>query len=269
MLCRKLNRRYIAYGFISLNLSDRVTKDTETAKNADLSVVREESGWDRVKSVFKKSEYEEISLELQSILQVACLSSFAGAVYGGFLYSRQAYMDFIRNNQATLFTNHIEAKKKLQDKVTLGFAKGAFRWGWRLTLFCTTYMTVSTFVSTYRNKHGILEHVIAGATSGFLYQLQVGPKAWIVGAGLGVFLGAIGGSCTLALLKLSGMTMEETRYWQNKWKSPRLEKYKKEYRKFLAEEDHQLIKERDAKFKSGEGLDLEVKSEVTDKEIKK
>lgn len=48
-------------------------------------------------------------------------------------------MDFIESNQATAFENHLDAKKKLQDKVTLGFAKNAFRFGWRLALFTTSY----------------------------------------------------------------------------------------------------------------------------------
>lgn len=62
-----------------------------------------------------------------------------GAVYGGVLGSRKSYMDFMERNQATAFENHLDAKRKLQDQVTTGFAKNAFRFGWRLGLFTTSY----------------------------------------------------------------------------------------------------------------------------------
>lgn len=33
-----------------------------------------------------------------------------GAVYGGIIQSRKAYMDFMENNQATAFKSHLDAK---------------------------------------------------------------------------------------------------------------------------------------------------------------
>lgn len=33
-----------------------------------------------------------------------------GAVYGGFIKSRLAYLDFMENNQATAFKSHFDAK---------------------------------------------------------------------------------------------------------------------------------------------------------------
>lgn len=88
-----------------------------------------------------------------------------GAVYGGFIHSRLAYLNFMDNNQATAFKSHFDAKvkpvstcpelrvhpilsiyrdsssqKKLQDLVTINFAKGAFKWGWRLGLFTSAYV---------------------------------------------------------------------------------------------------------------------------------
>lgn len=38
------------------------------------------------------------------------MSLFVGACYGGVLHSRGAYVDFIKNNQATVFHDHLEAK---------------------------------------------------------------------------------------------------------------------------------------------------------------
>lgn len=62
-----------------------------------------------------------------------------GVVYGGFLGSRKSYFEFMDRNQASSFESHLDAKRKLQDKVTIGFAKNAFRFGWRLGLFTTSY----------------------------------------------------------------------------------------------------------------------------------
>lgn len=67
------------------------------------------------------------------------LPHLSGSVYGGFLGSRKAYFDFLDRNQATAFESHLDAKRKLQDAVTVNFAKNAFRFGWRLALFTTSY----------------------------------------------------------------------------------------------------------------------------------
>lgn len=56
------------------------------------------------------SEFGEVSDEVTIITQTAMLSSFVGLVYGGFINSRTAYMDFMRQNTASSFTSHFEAK---------------------------------------------------------------------------------------------------------------------------------------------------------------
>lgn len=56
------------------------------------------------------SEFGGISYELSSILQVASLSLFMGGLYGGISYSKEAYIEFIKNNQATAFKSHLDAK---------------------------------------------------------------------------------------------------------------------------------------------------------------
>lgn len=91
-----------------------------------------------IENVF--SEFNEISPELNSILNVGFLSTVVGAIYGGIMDSKEAYINFMKNNQATAFKTHLEAKRKLQDAVTLNFAKGAVKWGWRLSIFCTTFV---------------------------------------------------------------------------------------------------------------------------------
>lgn len=48
------------------------------------------------------------------------MSAFIGALYGGVLSSRIAYMDFISNNQATTFRDHFEAKVRYEICIRFG-----------------------------------------------------------------------------------------------------------------------------------------------------
>lgn len=42
-------------------------------------------------------------------------------------------------------------------QVTVGFGRGAFMWGWRLGLFCSTFMLFTTSIATYRGKSSVVE----------------------------------------------------------------------------------------------------------------
>lgn len=108
------------------------------------------------------SEFGSMSKELSSICQSSFLGMFCGSLYGGMIRSRMSYIDFMENNQATAFKSHFDAKvcreccaiynsksktelaplsqKKLQDKISISFARGAWRYGWRLGLFTTSYV---------------------------------------------------------------------------------------------------------------------------------
>lgn len=63
------------------------------------------------------SEFGGLNPELSSITQVAWLSIFVGAIYGGINNSKEAYLDFIKNNQATAFSNHMDAKASINYKI--------------------------------------------------------------------------------------------------------------------------------------------------------
>lgn len=51
-----------------------------------------------------------MSAEINSIYQTAFMGFLGGSVYGGFLKSRLAYLEFMENNQATSFKSHFDAK---------------------------------------------------------------------------------------------------------------------------------------------------------------
>ncbi|XP_041976650.1 RPII140-upstream gene protein [Aricia agestis] len=171
----------------------------------------EKTGWERVKDMFKKNEFDEPSKELHTIGQATTFGLFLGAMFGGVVKSRHAYITFIENNQATIFHSTKEAQKKLQDQVTLSFAKGAYHWGWRLGLFSGMFSFIATSISVYRDDSTIVEYVIAGAMTGALYKANLGTAAMLVGGLLGGVLSTVGGLVILGLLKISGLSMAEIR----------------------------------------------------------
>ncbi|CAD6992787.1 RPII140-upstream gene protein [Ceratitis capitata] len=202
--------------------NDALSKDTKTYKaylqnKPDLN----ETGWDRLKDMFKIDEFGSISSELNSIYQAGFLGFLFGAIYGGVIQSRNAYLNFMESNQATAFKSHLDAKRKLQDAVTVSFAKGGFKWGWRIGLFTTSYYGIITCVSVYRGKSSIYEYVGAGLITGSLYKMSLGLRGMAAGGIIGGVLGSVAGVASLALLYASGTSMEEIRYWQYKWRIDR------------------------------------------------
>lgn len=88
------------------------------------------------------SDDGRISPELNSINQAGFFGMIIGGLWGGYLQSRITYLNYMENNQASVFENHLDAKRHLQTHMTMGFAKGAFRLAWRVTLFTTTFVYV-------------------------------------------------------------------------------------------------------------------------------
>ncbi|XP_014258555.1 RPII140-upstream gene protein isoform X2 [Cimex lectularius] len=203
-------------------------------------------GWARVKNVFTKDEFGNLSPEMVTILQTAFLSAFFGAFYGGFTHSREAYLRFIERNDATKFVDHFEAKKKLQDTVTMGFAKGAMKWGWRIASFSSIYMTSVTLFSAYRGEMKLLDFVTAGILAGGLYRANHGFRGVMVGSCIGTFLGLFAGSLSVAMLKLSGTNYDDIYAWNYENINIRNRKFAERLKtKFQGEENTKLLEEHD------------------------
>ena len=67
----------------------------------------------------------------------------------------------------------------------------------------------------------MVEYITAGAVTGALYKFNLGLKGMTAGMLVGGALGTVAGGITLLILRTTGMTMEEARYWQYKWRSNR------------------------------------------------
>lgn len=85
------------------------------------------------------SESGTISPELNSIYTIGFGGMFVGGIYGGILQAKIANWNFRETNEATLYDSSLAAKRMLQNETTVGFAKGAFRWGWRCGVFCLAF----------------------------------------------------------------------------------------------------------------------------------
>lgn len=187
------------------------------AEQANLHV-QNETGWDRLKAIFETDEFSSISPELDNVLSAGAAGLFAGMFIGGIPASKIEYEDFISRNKAATFENHFEAKSKMQFSVTKAMAQGGWRVGWRLALFTGTFTFFTTAVATYRNKSSVFEYSAGGLLAGSTYKLPMGPKAMISGGLAGAAMGTVAGVLTVGIMKLSGTTAEDLRYWKKGWK---------------------------------------------------
>ncbi|XP_073951118.1 RPII140-upstream gene protein [Choristoneura fumiferana] len=219
-----------------------------------------ETGRDRLKKMFYRNEYDEVSPELRTVVQSGLCGVFFGACMGGFAKSRDAYLYFIENNQATIFQTTMEAKKKLQDYVMIGFAKGAYHWGWRLGIFTGTFSLIATTISVYRNETSITEYILAGTITGAIYKANLGMAAMMVGAGLGAVLSTIGGAAILGILKVTGVTMHDIRRALNKISEARTDQFNQAKEKAAEIKHDSLTKHHDRM--------VEQKGEIKIEEIK-
>lgn len=104
----------------------------------------------------------------------------------------------------------------------------------------------------------MIEYITAGVVTGGTYKFNMGLRGMAAGAIVGGGLGTIAGGLSLLILKSTGMTMEEVRYWQYKWRSSRddaiQEGFRETFRK--TENNDELYELHDAKPEVGSNLDL-------------
>ncbi|XP_046820798.1 RPII140-upstream gene protein [Vespa crabro] len=199
----------------------------------------EDTPMGRIKKIFISTEYEPISKELQSLINFTSTAALVGIVVGGVIYTQGALQKFIDNNEATRFYSQIDAQRALQTNITLQFAKGAYMFSWRLTLFCGIYEFIRMILTAYYGKSSILHYMIGAGIAGFLFKLSFGLKGSLIGLVTGTVLGGIGGSIILLFIKLTGTTLEDFQHIQSYWSYKRNEAYKQIIGKYLEEESEE------------------------------
>lgn len=225
---------------------------------------KEQTGWDRLRLMYTKDEFGNLSPEMSAVLQTSFLSLFVGFVYGGFKASKEAYLDFIERNQATIYENVFDAKRKLQNHVTVNFGRGAFHWGWRLAVFCGSFQLFLTTIATYRGQASVMDYVASGLIAGSLYKFQHGPRGMIVGGTVGSVLGLFAGSLSQFLLSYCDSSFDELIEWQNKLHNLRDEQFKEglvKYHEDQVQETVPLLKHHEV-LHQGDSTNVSDKKEV-------
>ncbi|XP_065583162.1 complex I assembly factor TIMMDC1, mitochondrial-like [Artemia franciscana] len=169
-------------------------------------------GYEAVKRIFTIRDHNILSPELEFSKSSFFYGFFTGGVIAGFLKAHETFEDFVKHHQATPFTSQNEAKRMLQNKITLNGSKAFLRTGIKLGLFTGSLGLSLTMLGAYRGGIGVLEFTVAGASVGGFSRLSLGPKGMISGALIGSFLGSIAGGLAALISKYSGMPVEEIIY---------------------------------------------------------
>ncbi|XP_023238240.1 RPII140-upstream gene protein-like [Centruroides sculpturatus] len=98
-----------------------------------------ETGTDRLRMMFRFTDFGNISPEVQFINKTIGVSLFLGSFIGATISSRDAIETVLRKYRSNVYVHQFEAKRHFQDNITLIMMKNAFKWAWRLSLFSGMY----------------------------------------------------------------------------------------------------------------------------------
>ncbi|XP_063988311.1 RPII140-upstream gene protein [Diachasmimorpha longicaudata] len=183
---------------------------------------RKYKGMEALQRLFVPDEYGELSKEMATAVHMSAAATLIGGICGAISQGRDAFQHFVENNQATQFRNQFDAKRTLQDTMTVAIGKGGVKWAFRIGGFTTVFIFLHTFIRVYRGEPGVLEYLGAGIITGGLFKLNLGIKGVIAGSAVGGFLGFLGGAASMALLYLTGYTIddiEQTQYELHAWRN--------------------------------------------------
>ncbi|KAG8431752.1 hypothetical protein GDO86_020100 [Hymenochirus boettgeri] len=103
-----------------------------------------ESGWDRIKELFKPNQLGQYPEEVQAVVKSTITGAILGWVYGGVPAARQSREHYIRQSQAEIYQHKVEAVRSAHNAALRGFIRYGWRWSWRVAAFVTVFNSVST-----------------------------------------------------------------------------------------------------------------------------
>lgn len=127
-------------------------------------------------------------------------------------------------------------------------------------IFFPVFSAITTTIAVYRKKSSIVEYVSAGALTGAMYKFNMGLRGMTAGCLVGGALGTVAGAATLLILKTTGMTMEEARYWQYEWRRNRDDAINDSFKTAIkgSEQDEPMFGEHDKMFAKSNSLDIKI-----------
>lgn len=84
-------------------------------------------------------EYSAISPEVASFASWVQNAAIIGCATGSIIHSKNQYMDFMENAEASRYKSHLDAKADLSNRMIKGSIRGASIWGVRSVAVAATY----------------------------------------------------------------------------------------------------------------------------------
>lgn len=170
-----------------------------------------DTGWDRIKDLFDTSDGQVQSEEVSNVIKSGLTAALLGMIYGGLPGARHARQRFIQLSQAQIYTNRVDAVRSAHNAAIRGFIRYGWRWSWRVAAFVTLFNAFSTGLCVYYDKNALGYYALAGAVTGGLFRMSIGPVGMLAGSAIGGVLGLPAGAMILGVQKLSGETLRERR----------------------------------------------------------
>ncbi|KAJ8687736.1 hypothetical protein QAD02_023530 [Eretmocerus hayati] len=203
--------RYLAFSSWLLSPKVNVWDNPEIDKEGIYKVDENLTGFQRLRNLLRPYRDHPVHPDLLQVLHTFLTSFLIGGISGGIKSSRNAFIQFIENNEATQFLNHIDAKRQLNDKMFMSFMKGFMKLGSRVSFFCTTFVTTYVILTTYQNRDCLWFYPVGGMVTGAIYKFPLGPKGMFSGAFFGGMFGSVYTGMKYFLLRLSHISEEELR----------------------------------------------------------
>uniref|UniRef100_A0A8C1QX32 Complex I assembly factor TIMMDC1, mitochondrial n=1 Tax=Cyprinus carpio TaxID=7962 RepID=A0A8C1QX32_CYPCA len=108
-----------------------------------------DTGWDRIKYLFYRSEGQIYSEELRNIVKSGIAAAVVGMVYGGLPGARHARERFIQLSQAEIYQNRVDAVRSAHNAAIRGFVRFGWRWSWRVAAFVTMFNNTALFAPSH------------------------------------------------------------------------------------------------------------------------
>ncbi|XP_063068872.1 complex I assembly factor TIMMDC1, mitochondrial [Engraulis encrasicolus] len=170
-----------------------------------------DTGWDRIKDLFDTSDGNRYSEEVTNVVKSGVMGALVGMTYGGLPGARHARKRFIKLSQAEMYTSRVEAVRSAHNAAIRGFLRYGWRWSWRVAAFVMLFNSVSTGLCVYRDTNALGYYAAAGAVTGGLFRLSLGPAGMFAGSVIGGLLGLPAGALIVGVQSLAGETLREKR----------------------------------------------------------
>lgn len=163
----------------------------------------------------------------------------AGLMYGAFVKSKDAHIDYRRKYNADIFEGKYRAERHFWDTLLTRLISKGMKYALRFSLLMGAAGFISFGSITYRNKLYYPDWAIAFTTFGGLTRLWLGPKAFAMGGLFGLVAGTIGYGTARSIELCSG---KDVTYYRTLYHLEYLEKREAQVRKNQAYQAGERIK---------------------------